>query len=314
LAGNQGKYSLQGPLSNQEQLAMGKETGMSKATGWIPDDPDPKDFTLNNNEIPKLLFQSQAIQKLTTIVEKISTALEEYPLLNAFLDDETKRVIEEIQRLNVEASNSFLNLVSARCLTPEKSGGPQLQLEALEALSQDQSISQDPTPNISSVNTSSADIVYMPILGSYKQFSEKKLLCLQPTHQLDKFYSSRVEDQMALNLQSCTAHAGVALMECFEMLRHHSKSSAKTGDGTTLSNNDDKLSSRFLYKVTRFLSKRPAGDTGASIRDTLKAMLLFGVPPEYFWIGRLPTPARPLTTGMRSLRHFVMPMPKTTKP
>ena len=40
-------------------------------------------------------------------------------------------------------------------------------------------------------------------------------------------------------------------------------------------------SSRFLYKVTRNLMHRE-GDTGASVRETMKAMVLFGVPPEEY--------------------------------
>jgi C1A family cysteine protease len=38
----------------------------------------------------------------------------------------------------------------------------------------------------------------------------------------------------------------------------------------------------FLYKVTRQLMGF-AGDDGANLRDTMKAMVLFGVPPEKYW-------------------------------
>ena len=38
----------------------------------------------------------------------------------------------------------------------------------------------------------------------------------------------------------------------------------------------------FLYKVTRKLLGW-TGDQGAYLRDTMKAMVLFGVPPEQYW-------------------------------
>lgn len=80
------------------------------------------------------------------------------------------------------------------------------------------------------------------------------------------YWCSPVEDQGSLN--SCTAHAGIALMEYFEK-----KSSGTYIDG----------SPRFLYKVTRNLIQRE-GDSGASVRDTMKAMVAFGVCPEQYWL------------------------------
>jgi C1A family cysteine protease len=38
----------------------------------------------------------------------------------------------------------------------------------------------------------------------------------------------------------------------------------------------------FLYKATRNLMHE-TGDTGAYLRETMKAMVLFGVPPEEYW-------------------------------
>lgn len=77
-------------------------------------------------------------------------------------------------------------------------------------------------------------------------------------------WCSEVEDQG--DLDACTAHAGVALLEYFE----------KKSFGNALD-----ASRRFLYKVTRNLMHRE-GDTGASVRETMKAMVLFGVPPEEY--------------------------------
>ena len=76
---------------------------------------------------------------------------------------------------------------------------------------------------------------------------------------------SPVEDQGALG--SCTANAGVALVEYFERRAYQ-----KHIDASRL----------FLYKVTRNLM-HVTGDNGAFLRNTMGAMVLFGVPPEEYW-------------------------------
>jgi C1A family cysteine protease len=78
-------------------------------------------------------------------------------------------------------------------------------------------------------------------------------------------WCSPIEDQGSLG--SCTAHAGVGLLEYFE----------KRAKGIYLD-----ASRLFLYKVTRRLLGW-TGDTGAYLRNTMGAMVLFGVPPERFW-------------------------------
>jgi len=78
-------------------------------------------------------------------------------------------------------------------------------------------------------------------------------------------WCSPIENQ--LNLGSCTAHAGVGLVEYFER-----KASGTHIDASRL----------FLYKVTRDLLKWK-GDTGAFLRSTMEALVLFGVPPEEYW-------------------------------
>ena len=82
-------------------------------------------------------------------------------------------------------------------------------------------------------------------------------------------WCSPVEDQGSLN--SCSANAGVALVEFFER-----KAFGKHIDASRL----------FLYKTTRNLMGW-TGDTGAFLRDTMKAMVLFGVPPERYWPYRI---------------------------
>lgn len=76
---------------------------------------------------------------------------------------------------------------------------------------------------------------------------------------------SPIEDQG--DLGSCTANAGIGLLEYYE----------RRAFGLHLD-----ASRLFLYKVTRNLMGE-TGDTGAYLRDTMKAMVLFGVPPEQYW-------------------------------
>jgi len=68
-------------------------------------------------------------------------------------------------------------------------------------------------------------------------------------------------------LGSCTANAGAGLLGYFE-----NRAFGKYIDPSRL----------FLYKATRNLMKE-SGDTGAYLRTTMGAMVLFGVPPEEYW-------------------------------
>jgi C1A family cysteine protease len=78
-------------------------------------------------------------------------------------------------------------------------------------------------------------------------------------------YFSPVEDQE--DIGSCTAQAVIGLVEYL----------MRAGGLHPMD-----MSRMFLYKVTRRLLGW-TGDTGAYLRTTIKAMALFGVPPEYEW-------------------------------
>lgn len=78
-------------------------------------------------------------------------------------------------------------------------------------------------------------------------------------------WCSPIEDQKSLG--SCTAQAGVGLVEYFEK-----RAFGKYIDASRL----------FLYKTTRNLMHM-SGDTGAYLRTTMGAMVLFGLPPEEYW-------------------------------
>lgn len=93
-----------------------------------------------------------------------------------------------------------------------------------------------------------------------------------PTSADLRAWCSPIEDQKSLG--SCTANAGVGIVEYFER--------------RAFGNHID-ASRLFLYKTTRNLLGWP-GDTGAYLRTTMAALALFGVPPERY----LPyTDARP---------------------
>lgn len=74
-----------------------------------------------------------------------------------------------------------------------------------------------------------------------------------------------VEDQR--HVGACTAHAVVGAIEAFN---------------NRLGREPIDLSRLFLYKATRNLLGS-VGDVGAHIRTTIKALRLFGVPPEEYW-------------------------------
>ena len=78
-------------------------------------------------------------------------------------------------------------------------------------------------------------------------------------------WCSLIENQGPLG--SCTAHAGVGIVEYFE----------RRAFGTHID-----ASRLFLYKATRNMMHW-TGDTGAFLRNTMGALALFGVPPEEYW-------------------------------
>ena len=78
-------------------------------------------------------------------------------------------------------------------------------------------------------------------------------------------WCSPIENQGALG--SCTANAGVGIVEYFERRAY-----GKHIDASRL----------FLYKTTRNMLHWTV-DTGAFLRSTMGALVLFGVPPEEYW-------------------------------
>jgi C1A family cysteine protease len=118
-------------------------------------------------------------------------------------------------------------------------------------------------PSIKDYDTTSALI--KPELAKLKVSGSKAAVArLAATTNL-RPWCSPIENQGSLG--SCTAHAGVGMMEYFQRRAY-----GKHIDGSRL----------FLYKTTRNLLKW-TGDTGAYLRTTLQSLALFGVPPEDYW-------------------------------
>ncbi len=102
------------------------------------------------------------------------------------------------------------------------------------------------------------------IKAHLKKLKTKKTASL-PTKIDLRAWCSPIEDQGQLG--SCTANAGVGMLEYFER-----KAFGNHLDASRL----------FLYKVTRNLGHQ-TGDTGAYLRSTMASLALFGLPPEEFW-------------------------------
>jgi C1A family cysteine protease len=78
-------------------------------------------------------------------------------------------------------------------------------------------------------------------------------------------WCSKIENQGQIG--SCTANAGAGVVEYFE-----NRAFGRYLDASRL----------FLYKVTRNFANI-SGDNGAFLRNTMGALVLFGVPPEEYW-------------------------------
>jgi C1A family cysteine protease len=116
-----------------------------------------------------------------------------------------------------------------------------------------------PMPDLRDYSVEHKDIMEM----AKKLGLTSKTLSIPSTVDL-RPWCSPIENQ--LNLGSCTAHAGVGVVEYFER-----KAYGTYTDGSRL----------FVYKTTRNLMQL-TGDTGAWLRNVMGALVLLGIPPEKY--------------------------------
>src|SRR5574337_216933 len=139
-------------------------------------------------------------------------------------------------------------------------------------------------------------------LGVVFQQPQRSPKTLPPSVDL-RAWCSPIENQGALG--SCTANAGAGVVEYFERraFGHHM-------DASRL----------FLYKATRDLM-RVTGDTGAYLRTTMGALVLFGVPPEEYWLYTIadfdkePTAfCYAFAQNFQAIQYYRLDPPGTSKP
>ena len=123
----------------------------------------------------------------------------------------------------------------------------------------------DYTVNHETVNTRLKSLGQEPISSMLAKLDALNLPVKLPGTVDLKAWCSPIENQG--DLGSCTANAGVGLVEYYER-----RAFKRHIDASRL----------FLYKVTRNLMHE-TGDTGAYLRTTMGALTLFGVPPEEYW-------------------------------
>ncbi|WP_204137226.1 C1 family peptidase [Halomicronema sp. CCY15110] len=129
-----------------------------------------------------------------------------------------------------------------------------------------QAIDQEATNEKNVVkSTSLQPLIHIPILRSQAAPNTKDSWLRLPSSVDLTPWCSPIENQGTL--QACSSHAAIALVEYF-----HKRSAQGYYEASRL----------FLYKVTRDLMQ-VTGNVGTSLRETMKAMVLFGTPPEKYW-------------------------------
>ncbi len=248
-ANSANRQTILGNIRFQEIISEAVQEVLEKTFSGSEDDSlsdsteeayDPENQTARYGAPPT---PSSALQSPKSISD-LQTRLNEY-IKNGNLESEAKPKI--LDYCVKKRKKKLLEIIDPK---PEQKGSEYLQVPLTRKLKQEIEKRQ------SSYEQSSRD--------ASLEDGNKVYLFLPEFVDLS-FWCSEIEDQGSLN--SCTAHAGVALTEYF----------AKRSFGRYVD-----VSPLFLYKVTRDLMHRE-GDAGASVRETMKAMVLFGVPPEEHW-------------------------------
>lgn len=245
----------------------------------LKDSPAEKGFTANENDLENLKQQAQeAVKKVKkTIDQSIELILEDIALSQN--KEEFDRVL--MFYLLIKKLINFLSCSNAEPTNQSSSEPNSFDKQEFFVIqsAQDELSQQNEQmhPAKSCRELFQADELMLPVSDSFLELNYLKNLESQTTLIGSKlyfflpgfvdlsFWCPEIRDQGPLN--SCTAFAGTALFEYFV-----NRSSGQY----------DQLSPLFLYQAARQLME-VKGDTGASVRDTMKAMALFGIPPETSW-------------------------------
>ncbi|OCQ89754.1 hypothetical protein BCD64_17530 [Nostoc sp. MBR 210] len=259
------------PLGQYNNLGKAVETGIAKIWSLLSEETD------NNENIKKIIQE--------TMREYNFTVAQDYSLSDGEIDWQgwdSKKFPEKIDSISKEIesileSSKKQNSPGTKILqayNPTTPNNPLKNKHLKKPLFKISTslLEGDNIPLSNPVNTSEErseqlnNSLLFPISSDLlQQIKTKETFLYLPEFVDLSYWCSPVEDQGSLN--SCTAHAGIALIEYAQK-----KSSGSYTDASPL----------FLYQVTRNLMQRE-GDSGASVRDTMKAMVAFGVCPEEYW-------------------------------
>ncbi|MEO1186729.1 MAG: C1 family peptidase, partial [Cyanobacteria bacterium J06636_27] len=213
---------------------------------------------------------NQEKDELTKLIkEKDENLKKEKSDKNKEIDKSIKKII--VYTISSYLVNNYLNTSVNHCFIQdseeETEYNPFNKEEVFEIVLEEETVnlSKDEDDIVLALN------LYVPITDSRilsdlvdynDENNEKKPYFLLPSVVDLSYWFSPVKDQGSLN--SCTAFAAVSLLEYFAN-----------------KNSKDKIepSAMFLYKAARN-KMNATGDVGASIRETMKVLSLFGVPPE----------------------------------
>ncbi|NET38451.1 MAG: C1 family peptidase [Cyanothece sp. SIO1E1] len=126
-------------------------------------------------------------------------------------------------------------------------------------------------------NTLHQNSILIPMTWETKQYfvdGDREIFACLPPHVDLSDQCSSVKHQG--QLQSCTAFAGTALIEFLNNRKE-------------IAEKHTNVSALFLYRTTLEFERKeaggatPPGDNGASMRNTMRAIAEFGMPPEHDW-------------------------------
>ena len=233
---------------------------------------------------------------------------------NELIEREPKPNKTDLEKINITFYNFILVIVEGYIKKNKSSFASEMSNEFapkyLFEIIQSQDSFEDNVDQ-DSVKDSERDIVNRPVLSvlvnrnwleKHPHEENQKPYGLLPSFADLSFWCSPIRNQGDIN--SCTAFAGVALLEYF---------ARRNKDESTY------ISPLFLYKVARNLMNS-TGDVGASVRETMKAMVIFGVPPEKYWSYELdkfdeepPAFCYSYAQSYKTLKYFRLDRPDLTK-